>query len=147
MEIRPTPASLSQVSRSRSGRLVPIDDDVASVARDLHEIDHHLRLRYSEAGQYFCVYLKTDADTDEGDGHLVLTAQDCDQRIVNRVREISQDTYNYAAELDKAEKKAKAEKDHAWTEKIGPIAERLAFEMRRELGYTGSRMFVPKEVA
>jgi hypothetical protein len=147
MEIRPVPATLAQISRNREGRMVHIEDDVQGVANDLHEIDSHLRLRYSEAGGYFVVYLKTDADVDEGDGHLVLTAQDCDQRIVQRIRRIMQSDYDYMAELDKAEAKAKEEKDAAWSEKIGPIAERLAFAMRKELGYDKSSVVIPRSVA
>lgn len=143
MEIRP--ATIAQISRSKEGRMVQIDNDVQNVANDLHEIDPHLRLRYSEAGEYFVVYLKPEQG-DEGDGHLVLTAQDCDQRIVNRIREISAPTYNYVEELEKAEAKARKEKDDAWTEKIGPIAERLAFEMRKELGYNDSRTYITKEI-
>jgi hypothetical protein len=84
---------------------------------------------------------------DEGDGHLVLTAQDCDQRIVQRIRRIMQSDYDYMAELDKAEAKAKEEKDAAWSEKIGPIAERLAFAMRKELGYDKSSVVIPRSVA
>src|SRR5690348_13526446 len=102
MEIRP--ASISMFAKGRNGRLIPIEDDVQGIANALNEIDHHFRLRYSEAGHYFVVYWKGD-DEPEGDGYLVTTATELDHRLVNRVGEVykrcQERNYSLADELDR----------------------------------------------
>lgn len=142
MEIRP--ASLAQVQRSKDGRMVAIDNDVQNVANDLHEIDPKLRLRFSEAGGYFVVYFCEDGI--EGNGQLVLTAQDLDQRIVERIRRISSADYDYAAELEKADDQKARDDAWQWSEWAGETGEKLAHTLRKELGHTGSRAFIPKEI-
>ena len=145
MEIRP--ASLAMVQLGQGGVLIHIEDDVQNVANGLHEIDPHLRLRYSERGGYFVVYWKPD-DGDEGDGYLIFTARDLDQRIVQHMRELHhrclQPGFSFAAELDAVEAKQKAERDHAWDEQAGEIGEALAFAMREDLGYNQSSAFIGK---
>lgn len=141
MEINP--ATIDQVKRAKDGRMVQIDDDVANVARDLREIDPHLRLRYSEAGEAFIVYFKRDQD-EEGDGYLVLSATECDQRIVKRVREIASEGYDYAAELDRIDREAKRKQEHAFEEKIGEQGERLAHAVGKDLGHK-PKIYVPGE--
>lgn len=145
MEIRP--ATLTQITKGRDGELVAIDDDVQNVANGLHEIDPHLRLRYSERGGYFVVYWKPE-DWEEGDGYLVFTAQDLDQRIVQHMRELhhrcKQPGYSFADELDAQEAKHKREGEHAFAERMGEVGERLAHAMRDDLGYNTSSAFIGK---
>lgn len=148
MEVRPTHASLAAVIKSREGAMVMIEDDVQNVANDLRDIDPHLRLRYSEAGEYFVVYWKPD-DEDEGCGDLITTAVEIDQRIVKDVREIyhrcSQPGYSFADEHERREDEAKRERDHALREANGELYERLAHAMRKDLGAT-NRAFIPADV-
>lgn len=126
-----------------------IDDDVQGVANGLDQIDHHLRLRFSEAGGYFVVYWKPD-EWDEGDGYAIFTAQDLDQRIVHHMREVhhrcQQPGYSLADELERAEAAKKAQADHEFTESQGESYERMAFAMREDLGYNKSKAFIPKEI-
>lgn len=141
MEIRP--ASIAQVAQARDGRMIEIGDDVGNVAKSLQQIDPGLRLRYSEAGEYFVVYWRPD-EWDEGDGQLVLTAQECDQRIVKRVQEIAQPGYDFAAELERLDEQTRTEKEHEWSERVGETGERLAHALRKDRGYDQSRVFIPE---
>jgi hypothetical protein len=128
MEIQP--ASLAQVRRARGGQFVAIEDDVANVARDLHALDPSLRLRFSEAGGYFVVY----QDLGEGKENIVTTAQELDQRIVKRVEEVMQPSYDYAAELAAQDAKAEADAQERFNEQVGEIGERLFHAARRDKG-------------
>ncbi len=122
-----------------------IDDDVQSVANGLAAIDHRIRLRFSEAGGYYVVYWLPD-EWEEGDGYLIFTAQDLDQRIVKHMQEVywscQQDNYSFADELERAQATAKKEKDHAWDEKAGEMHERLAHALREDAGYNKRRAFI-----
>lgn len=146
MEIRP--ASIAMFAKGRNGQLVPIDDDVQGVANALNEIDPHLRLRYSEAGEYFVVYWKPE-NSEEGDGYQISTAQDLDHRLVHHVGEVYKRCqapgYSFADELERLDKEDKKAKDKAFTEEHGEMYEQMAHAMRRDLGYNQSRVFV-KEV-
>jgi hypothetical protein len=148
MEIRP--ASLAMFTKGNKGQLVPIDDDVQGVANALNEIDHHFRLRYSEAGEYFVVYWKGDEEP-EGDGYLITTAQELDHRLVNHVGEIYKRCqapgYSFADELERTEAEARKEKDHEFKERHGEMYEQMAYAMRHDLGYDQQRVFIPKEIA
>lgn len=153
MEIRP--ASIAQVSKARGGRYVEISDDVQGIANALWRIDKHIRLRYSETGGHFVIYWTDNpnlADEDDGEHntYLIFTAQDLDHRIVKKMEEVyyrcKKPGYSLADELDKREAKAKAERDHEWTERHGPMYERLAHGLRKDLGYNKQRIFVPEAV-
>jgi hypothetical protein len=144
MEIRP--ASLAQITRARGGQLVQIDDDVQGVATALAEIDPHLRLRFSEAGGYFVVYYLPD-QWEEGEGYEITKAQDLDHRLVHHVREVwhrcQQPGYSFAAELDAAEDKARADADYAFEQENGELMERMAHALREGAGHNKQRIFVP----
>lgn len=154
MEIRP--ASLAQITKARNGKYVEVGDDVQGVANALHEIDPHIRLRYSEAGEYFVVYWSENPHMAEEDGgenttYLIFTAQDLDHRIVHRMAEVywkcNKPGYSFADELDKQEAEAKKQKDHEFTERNGENYERLAHALRKELGYDQHRIYVPTDLA
>lgn len=127
-----------------------IDEDVVGVASALHEIDSHIRLRFSEAGGYYVCYWLPD-EMEEGDGYLIFTAQELDHRIVHHMREVyarcNEPGYSFAAELDKAEEEAKKEKDYEWEQEHGEMHERLAHALRKDAGYDQRRIFVPEDVA
>lgn len=141
MEI--SPARLAQVQQARGGEFVEISDDVQNVAADLRAIDAGLRLRYSEAGEYFVVYHVEELPGGGQREHLVTTAQELDQRLVQRIREIDpRNGYDYAAELDRLEAEGERERDREFSEQIGPLGERLAHAVRKDLGER-SRIYVP----
>lgn len=130
MEIDPTPASLAQVLKGRDGKFIAIEDDVYGVARELHQIDPHLRLRYSEAGQYFVIYFQHN----DGSQDLVTTAQELDPRIITRIRKITSETYNFSNELARIDAAADREKERKLNESIQDHAERLAHALRQDFG-------------
>lgn len=154
MEIRP--ATLAMVQKARNGKYVAIDDDVQGVANGLHRIDNHIRLRYSEAGDYYVVYWTDNPEVAEEDNvqgnttYLIFTAQDLDQRIVTRMEEVyfrcQQPGYSFSEDLEQRDAEEKKRKDAEYTEQNGELYERLAHGMRKDLGYNQGRMYVPKDI-
>lgn len=141
MELQP--ASMRQVRRQRDGRMVDIDADVGNVVAQLHELDSRLRVRFAETGGYFVVYEQLE----DGKEHLVLTSQTLDARIVERVRQISSPSYDYAAELERQDAAADREADRRLHERVGPIAEEFMHAARRDRGLQTDRAFIPKGTA
>jgi hypothetical protein len=84
------PGRMAQVTRAlKSGKLVAVDDDVQNVANDLHEIDPGLKLSYEPGEDVWIVkhvHLTPAAAWRSGSCRAF---QECDQRIVQRVREIN----------------------------------------------------------
>jgi hypothetical protein len=118
----------------KSGKLIAIDNDVQGVANDLHEIDAGFRLRYDPGEDVYLLShegLQPDGSVEE---KFVSSFEACDQRIVQRAREISAPSYDYVGELDRLEAKAERDKVHEFSEKIGPHAEKLAWALRQDLG-------------
>jgi hypothetical protein len=140
------PGRMAQVTRAlKSGKLISVDDDVQGVANDLHEIDPHLRLSYEPHEDVWIVkyvYLTAGGEVKE---RLVSSFQECDQRIVRRVREINRPGYDFVAELDRLDREAERRKDHEFSEKIGPHAEKLAWALRQDLG-RNERAVIPADV-
>jgi hypothetical protein len=126
MEIQP--ASIAQVRAGRGGRAILIEDDVLDIARRLQAIDESLRLRWNEQGEFFVIYQVLD-DAEK----LVLTAQELDERVLRRVREIAHPSYDYMAEVDRMDKQSRKDADHRFYEETGEVGERLAHAVRRDL--------------
>lgn len=134
--------------------MVLISDDVGGVAQSLHDLDPHLRLRYSEAGEYYVVYWTEDpSQSDEdvereerGSTYLVTTAQELDQRLVQRIEKIywecRQPGYSLAKKLDEMDAKGKSEDEKEFTEKRGPLYEELAHAMRKDTHRDKRRAFI-----
>ena len=149
MEIEPVRADINQVMRGRDGRMVEIESDVNNVAADLSDLDHHFRVRWSDGGEYFVVYWRPDG-ADLGDGYLVTTAQELDQRVVKLVSEIHYKVrndvrYSLSAEIEANHDKADKERDHQFTERAGEMYEKLAHALRKDLGTT-AKAFIPRDV-
>lgn len=150
------PASIDQVRRLGDGRMVTITADAGGVADSIRRLDPCLRLRYSERADCWIVYRvhrhgQPCADDDpERTEDLVLTAQECDHRIVARLEYIDshgRGGYDYAAEIEKAALNARRRQRQEFAERIGDTAERTAHALRRDLGerYRG-RAFVPRDI-
>lgn len=137
------PASIEQVREGRNGKIHLITEDAGGVAAGLRQINPGLKLRYSEAGNYYVVYFK---DPDTHVEEFVKTYQTCDARIVEDIARIRKENespgYSYADELDKQEQDAEKERDRQFTEKTGDAAERLHHAIRKDLGLT-NRIFIP----
>ncbi len=142
MEIEP--ATLAQVAMGRDGKMHEVDDDVGGIALRLKEIDDSLRLRWNEFGGFFVIYQMLD--TAEGLlEKLVLTAQELDGRIIKRVEQITHPSYDFVAEMDRMDEQAQKDKDHAFHEQTGEVAERMAHAVRKDLE-AQNKAFVPKDV-
>lgn len=126
-----TPASVDQVIRGRGGRFISIGNDVNGIAKQLLEIDPRLRIRYSQEGEYFMIYLEGAAA--HGRNHLVLTAQFLDGRVLERTREVCSGTYDPGADMDRREAEIDAKKDYELHEKLGDAGERLAHAVKTDL--------------
>lgn len=138
-----SPATVDQLRLGAQGESVLIEADVGNVASSLAEIDPGLRLRFSEKGEYFVVYF--EPPDRPGRQELVLTAQECDQRIVKRVREIAAPGYDYGKELERLDREAEKARQDAFRERIGEGAERLYYEIRKAQGIR-SKAFISKSI-
>lgn len=154
--MRIQPASIDQVRVASDGRLVTITADAGGVAENLRRLDPCLRLRYSEAADCWIVYRVhrageacRDDDPDRTE-ELVLTAQECDHRIIDRLEYIDpqgRGGYDYAKALEEGRRDRERQERAAFHERIGETAEQAAHALRRDLGerYRG-RTFVPKSI-
>jgi hypothetical protein len=131
------PASLTQIARGRDGKVVAIDDDVSGIAQQLKEIDPQLKLRYSEAGEYFAVYHDGPEES-----YLVTTAQELDGRILQRIRKVASGRYDYVAELDALDARAERERDRAFSEQMGEAHQQLKHALQKDLG-SKPKIYVP----
>jgi hypothetical protein len=140
------PGRMVQVTRAmKSDRLIAVDDDVQNVANDLHAIDPHLKLVYEPYEDVWIVKYQQLTAGGEVEERLVSSFQECDQRIVRRMREINRPGYDFVAELDRLDREAERRADHEFSEKIGPHAEKLAWALRQDLG-RNERAVVPADV-
>ena len=154
--MRVQPASIDQVQRAADGRLVTITADAGGVAENLRRLDPCLRLRYSEAGDCWIVYRVhrngeacRDDDPDRTE-ELVLTAQECDQRIISRLEFIDpqgRGGYDYADALEQARLDRERNERLSFRERMGETAEQAAHALRKDMGerYRG-RTFVPRDI-
>jgi hypothetical protein len=139
-EIRP--ASLAQVMQGQDGRMVVLDDDAGNVAADLRSIDRSLRLVYSERGGHYVVMQIRDEPDGRRSEHLVTTALDCDQRLVERVRKITHPSYDVAAELAKGPDRQARERRRQLDAQIEAGADQLVHSLRKDHRIR-DRIFVP----
>ena len=160
------PATVNQLRLAENGQWMEIDKDVGSVAEDLKKIDAGLKVRFPVAAKdpVWVVYHEGHPDCPhngaggEHSTYLVTTAkavrnhlgvwEGLDQRIVRRIMEIGHSSYDFTAELERANLKAKADNLAAAREKMGPLHEQAAHLIRKDFGlgpYKG-RSFIPKDV-
>jgi hypothetical protein len=133
--MRIQPASLAQLQQSASGRWLEIESDVGSVALQLKEIADtlgiELHLRLSEVTGVFKVIQVIN-----GEEQLVTSAQEADQRLVDRVREVTSPQYDLAKAAEALERQKDRDFDHEQAEKVGDVGERLAHALRKDLHET-----------
>jgi hypothetical protein len=149
------PASFDQIRMSADGRMVTVTADIGGVAEELRRLDKCLRLRYSESGDCWIVYRvhrnnePCAEDDPERTEELVLTAQECDQRIIKRLEYIDpqgRGGYDFAKEIERVSREAKEQERQSYQEKFAETAELVAHEIRKAEGakYRG-RAFVPRD--
>lgn len=126
MEIRP--AKIDQIIKGKNGKRHVISNDVGDIAGKLKEIDSSFELHFNETTEYFVV-IQRIGDSE----HMVTTALDLDDRIVDRIKQITQPGYNFETEADKIKKQADKDLEHSRKEQVGEIGERLAHALRTDL--------------
>lgn len=137
------PASVAQVQRGQDGELVEISGDVGNVVADLRRLDPSLRVRaVTDRKEPFFVVYQLVEENGRTTEHLVLTAKSLDQRIVKRVEEIMDPSYNFADALETNALKRKAESRNGFREKVESHADRLLHAAQKDLGIK-PRIFVP----
>jgi hypothetical protein len=145
------PGTMSQVHKAlHSGRMVAVDHGPHDVATRLREISDELHLHYDPYEAVWIVMQARHMPDGSVKEHLVTTALECDGRLVERVRQITDSSYNLADELDAAEAKADRAHEQRQSEAFGDASEKLAFALqqdlgRHEIGRTAkSRAYVPR---
>jgi hypothetical protein len=137
------PSSLQAARRSLRHGMVMVGDDVQGVARDLREIDPSLRLMYDESVPHWVVMQSIHNPDGSTSEHLVTTMKgDLDKRIVHRVRQVADPSYDLIGEIEKREAQSDRDNDHRHTEQVGPVAERLLHAMQKDTGQR-TRAFIP----
>lgn len=126
-------ASLPTVKRGRRGIVVFIDDDALGVAKQLKEMRFpegygHLRLAWNEYREEFVV-VQIHPD---GNEYFVTRSKRADGRLLKRVREITNPSYDYAAELERIDAAADARAKWDFQQQVGDYAERLAHAVRKD---------------
>jgi hypothetical protein len=137
------PAPLKAVVAGSDGTLHEIDNDVMDICRRLQEIDPtlYVRLNKNPVEPYYVVYCRPN----EQDTYLVTTTTELDARVVDRIREISDDGYDFVAERDAMRRYAMKEKQYQTRQKLLEAGERLHWRVQKELGVK-PRAFVPRDV-
>jgi hypothetical protein len=146
-----SPAKLDQIVETRN-RQVIVDADSCSVVRDLREIDRNLGVRFVDGPQpFFAVYQEINHPDGRVEQHMVTTAQayptafgtytGLDGRIVDRVREITHESYDFGKEAEKRRRDFENNARHERAEKAGEMGEMAAHAIRKDLGSTNRAFF------
>jgi hypothetical protein len=118
--------------------LVEVENDVFGVVENLKRIDAGLCLYFNQKEEVFVLFWKGLNEH----GHFVEdwigAYQHLDSRIVHLIERLAarenSSHYDLNAELDKLEKAKDVESERAFMEHVGPIAEELAFALKKDLG-------------
>ena len=129
------PASIAQV-REGGKRRITVTADVGEVVKQIQEIDSRLGVIWDDDGEFFAV-----VEQDGPKQRLVLTALELDHRVLQRLRELASEDYDYVAEMDRMDAVADREKDHRFMQEVGENAEVMAHALRKDLSYQG-KIFV-----
>jgi hypothetical protein len=138
------PAKLDQILETRN-RQVVVDADSCTVAGDLKTIDPTLCVRFVDGPQpFFAVYQDIKNPDGSSQQHLVTTAQayptsfgtftGLDNRVVERVREITSPGYDFMAEAAKIKSEYESKQRRAREDKLGEMGEQAAWALRKDLG-------------
>jgi hypothetical protein len=134
-------ASLAQVVEGRGGQTVTITEDVGDIAQHLKRLDDRLILRWNERGEYFQVIERLP----DGSESLVTTARELSPALIDHVRKLGHSSYDFAKELEAADRKAEREKDWRFEQEVGEIGEHLAHAIRKDTE-AKHRIFLPRGV-
>lgn len=138
MELRH--ASIALVQKAKNGQKITVEQDVLDVVGQVKEIDPNLSVHWDEAGYFEIKELCPD-----GKERLVTTTLELDQRLLEHLRMISSPGWDVGREIDRAEALRDRELDHAYHERVGPLGEKAAHALRKDL-QAKNRIFLPRGV-
>ena len=117
-----------------------IDAATCSMAKEINDIDNRLFIKYNRRQDFFVLFAKEE--TREGlVEYYVKSFTKLDPRIVERVKEISDPSYDFIKEGEQLEKEWDKEKMYAIEQRIGDTADRLAHALRKDLGVKSRAFF------
>jgi hypothetical protein len=135
-------ASIDQVQRGRDGKVHVVTSDAGDVAKQIREIDRSFVLRYHEHTDHWSVVQVLP----DGGEQLVTTCQPVagtvDPRLPERVRKITQPSYDVVGEITRSNDALHARNEREFSDRVDERAEVLEYAVRRELGIK-DRIFVP----
>jgi hypothetical protein len=138
------PAKLDQILETRN-RQVVVDADSCTVVGDLRAIDPTLGVRFVDGPEpFFAVYQDIKHPDGSSEQHLVTTAQayptafgtftGLDNRVVERVRQITSPGYDFMAEAAKMKAEHDSKETQARRDLLGEMGEQAAWAVRKDLG-------------
>lgn len=138
------PARFDQFVETRN-RQVIVDADSCAVVKDLQAIDPTLGVRFVDGPEpYFAIFQDIKHPDGRSEQHLVTTAQayptsfgtytGLDGRIVERIREITHSSYDFAKEAEAKKAQYDADKRREREQIFGEAAERAAHALRKDMG-------------
>lgn len=139
-----SPARLDQILETRN-RQVIVDADSCSVVKELKEIDKTLNVRFVDGPEpFFAVYQDITHPDGRREQHMVTTAQayptsfgtyaGLDGRVVDRIREITHSSYDFAKEAEKNRREYTERERRQKEDYIGQLGEQAAHALRKDLG-------------
>lgn len=133
----PLKASLAQVRAASDGVLVEIDQDVLDVCARIRQIDPSLGIEYSKGRELFRVF----EIGPDGRKRTVFWTPELTADIPDFVQRLG--STDYVSEMERMDRQAERDAAHAHLEKFGPLHERLAHAVRKDVGFKG-RAFMPR---
>jgi hypothetical protein len=150
------PASVDQVRLAyETNEWIVISADSSTTVAEIQRIDPTLRVRFSPRAGLFAVYHEHTPVppilTVRAHQNASGTWEGLDERVVRRLRYIDghgTSDYDYAAELQRETLGRAKRASHEFAERTGDAGERMAFDIRRELGLGAYRgqIFVPRDI-
>lgn len=130
--------------------LVEVESDVFGVVENLKRIDPNLHLSFNTSREVFVLQWRGLNEQGEMVEDFVGAYTELDGRLVHLIEKLAarenRNRYDLVKELDKLEKAKDAENERQFMEQVGPVAEELAFALRKDLGTKGRTfMHSPKK--
>lgn len=146
------PGTVAQVHRSLQGKLVAVDHGPNDMAVRLRELDESLRLTYHPHDAIWVVWQEIHLPDGRVKESLVTSCQEdeCDGRLLARVREVVQPGYDIGAAIEASEREHEKQREAERQEVFGEASARLSFALSRDLGRhetmntAKSRAFIPR---
>jgi hypothetical protein len=140
IKLEPPRATLGQLQLTNKMSMIRVESDVLGVVERLKSISPGFDLLYDKGQKVYVLYHTDLNEKGEVVESLVGAYTELDQRLITLIERIDaqgRGRHDLVAEIEKLEA-AKARENAAHRlNQVGPIAEKLHFAMRQDLGLTG----------